>query len=374
MATNPFSPSFGTSPPLLAGRDEILDMFAEAVASGPTHPAYTSILVGRRGAGKTVTLNALQDDVRQLGWLVVAVDAASGAVVPQVTSAAVELLEGFEGKPTARLSALGVLGQSVELDHPPRPQPPSALREVLTRLSEHFAENGTGLLITVDELQGMELEDMRALGGTLQHVTRREERPVAFVGAGLPLVEETLLSDPGATFLQRCERFDVGRLPDRAVRDALEVPVREAGGFVDPPGLDAAVEASSGYAFMVQLIGFHMWRVSGAPPRPITAADVSAGIAEAERRLGPLVIQPVWRDLSDMDRRFCVAMLSDIGPTAVADLSARLGRDRRYVNVYRDRLIKAGMIVSAGYGKVAFALSQTADWLRSRPDLWPDAS
>lgn len=39
MSSNPFSPSFGTSPPVLAGRDDILDMFVEAVETGPAHPA-----------------------------------------------------------------------------------------------------------------------------------------------------------------------------------------------------------------------------------------------------------------------------------------------------------------------------------------------
>lgn len=366
---NLFSPSFGTSPPLLAGRDEILDMFSEATETGPTHPAYTSILIGRRGAGKTVTLNALQDDVRRLGWLTVAVDTAAGPVTPQVTSKALELLEEYEGPPGARLTGLGLFGQRLELEQPPRSQPPSALREVLTRLADHLERNGVGLLITVDELQGMSRDDMRVFGSTLQHVTRREERPIAFVGAGLPSVEETLLADPGATFLQRCERFDVGRLPDRAVREALEVPVRNLGGTVDPEGLDRAVAAASGYAFMVQLIGFHMWRSASDPTRLISAADVDHGIAEATRRLGPLVIQPVWRDLPDMQRRFCVAMLDDEGPSRMADIASRLGKSSKYVSVYRDRLIKVGMIVPAGHGLVEFALPHTAEWLRSRPDL-----
>jgi len=51
---NPFSPTFGASPPVLAGRDDILDDVDDALATGPTHPDYTTLFTGVRGAGKTV--------------------------------------------------------------------------------------------------------------------------------------------------------------------------------------------------------------------------------------------------------------------------------------------------------------------------------
>ena len=60
-ARNPFSPSFGTSPPVLAGRDAIFDSVGDAHATGPTHPDYTALFIGVRGAGKTVMLNAVED-------------------------------------------------------------------------------------------------------------------------------------------------------------------------------------------------------------------------------------------------------------------------------------------------------------------------
>ena len=38
MRTNPFSPSFGTAPPVLAGRDHILEE-VDAADVGPSHPS-----------------------------------------------------------------------------------------------------------------------------------------------------------------------------------------------------------------------------------------------------------------------------------------------------------------------------------------------
>ena len=45
---------------------------------------------------------------------------------------------------------------------------------------------------------------------------------------------------------------------------------------------------------MVQLVGF--------------LEETALGIAEAERRIGRLVLAPTWKGLSDVDRRFLIAM------------------------------------------------------------------
>ena len=57
---NPFAPTFGAEPPLLAGRDDIFRDIVDAWVTGPTHPGYTALLLGRRGSGKTVALEALR--------------------------------------------------------------------------------------------------------------------------------------------------------------------------------------------------------------------------------------------------------------------------------------------------------------------------
>ena len=48
MRTNPFSPSFGTAPPVLAGRDHILEEVDAALDAGPSHPGYTLLGGGQR--------------------------------------------------------------------------------------------------------------------------------------------------------------------------------------------------------------------------------------------------------------------------------------------------------------------------------------
>lgn len=56
------------------------------------------------------------------------------------------------------------------------------------------------------------------------------------------------------------------------------------------------------------------------------------------------MIAPGWKTLSDVDRRFLLAMARDDGPSTLAAIAMRLGCDSNYAGVYRHRLIKAGMI------------------------------
>lgn len=366
---NPFSPTFGASPLVLAGRDDILGDIDDALTVGPTHPDYTALFIGVRGAGKTAMLNAVEDLARQRGWLTVSDTAAPAGLLDRLADAAARLLSQNEPPPPARrVKAAAVAGVgSIEFHQMPEAEPSRDLRSLLADLGDRLADNGTGLMITLDELQSGVLDEIREFGAVVQHVTRREERPVAFAGAALPQIEDTMLSDDAATFLQRCSRHDIGRLDPLATKAAIAGPIEERGTAIDPQALEEAVAATSGYAFMIQLVGFHAWKAAGDPMSGITAEEVAIGIAEAERRISRLVLAPMWRGLSDVDQRFLVAMARDDEASELAAVAARLGVEINYAGVYRRRLLKAGMIVPVGKGRVDFAHHAARAWLRAEP-------
>ena len=363
---NPFSPSFGTSPPVLAGRDAILDSIGDALATGPTHPDYTTLFTGVRGAGKTVMLNAVEDLARSRGWLTLPENTSSAGLLDRLTHAANDLLDEIgPAEPRRRPSSVTVAGVGVGFETVRTPERADDLRTVLAALGDVLAEHGTGLLITIDELQSGDVDEIRRFGAVLQHVSRREQRPVAFIGAALPQIEDTLLSDDALTFLQRCSRYDIDRLDRTATRRAIAEPISEHGRSIDPSALDRAVTATSGYAFMVQLVAFHSWQADTNSPH-ITAEHVTAGIGEAQRRIGRMVIAPTWNTLSDVDRRFLLAMAQDDGDSELTDIADRLGVTTSYAGVYRHRLLRAGMILPAGRGRVTLAHHAARDWLRQQ--------
>ena len=367
---NPFCPTFGASPPVIAGRDDILDAISDAFAIGPTHPDYTTLFLGVRGAGKTVMLNAVEDLARARGWLAVSDDASPTGLLGRLARAAALLLDELEadpGRPIRSLTAgFGVEFEPATSSERAGPGAAEDLRRVLSALGDALADRGTGLIITLDELLGADIDEIRQFGSVMQHVCRREQRPIVFVGAALPQFEGVLESDNAATFMQRCSRYDIGRLDPEATRLAIAKPIEDRAARIEPEALDKAVAATSGYAFMVQLVGFHSWDAASEPMSEITADNVAVGIDKAQKRVGRLVLDPTWNGLSDVDRRFLFAMAQDDGESSLTDIAARLVVDTNYAGVYRRRLIRAGMIVSTGRGRIDLSHHVARDWIRHK--------
>jgi hypothetical protein len=69
--TTPFGASFGVSPSLFVGRDNVLEGFVEALEEGPGSSGHAALYTGARGARKTAMQNAVEDSARERGWPVV---------------------------------------------------------------------------------------------------------------------------------------------------------------------------------------------------------------------------------------------------------------------------------------------------------------
>jgi len=62
-AANPFKPTAGSNPPLLIGRQDMIDEFTESIEDGPGAPGRITIFTGARGVGKTVLIAPTVDQV-----------------------------------------------------------------------------------------------------------------------------------------------------------------------------------------------------------------------------------------------------------------------------------------------------------------------
>ena len=241
------------------------------------------------------------------------------------------------------------------------------LRAQLTALTDHLADNETGLLLTVDELHRADRPGLRELAATVQHCFR-EERPLAFAGAGLPTAIADLLNDDVLTFLRRADRYSLGAVDSADVVDALRTPLIDAGYTITEPALQVATTGTGGYPFLIQLVGFWICKLAktmaAGETGLIDETIAAAGVQAARRRFGSLIHEPALRDLSRVDRTFLAAMAIDNGPSKIADVAARLNADANYASQYRLRLIAADMIYPAGHGRVDFTLPHLRDYLR----------
>ena len=370
MIANPFRPSFGVTPPLLAGRDNEILAFGDALDDGPGAPGRATLYTGVRGIGKTVMLNEAESQARQRGWVVVSETAVPGLVDRLTAHRLPEVAVALEMSSTGRrvtavalpLHLGGITWQ------PPTAEGRPDLRAQLTALTDHLAEHGTGLLLTVDELHRADRAGLRELAATLQHCFR-EERPIAFAGAGLPIAIADLLNDDVLTFLRRADRYSLGTVDWADVADALRTPLGAAGYTITERALEVATVGTGGYPFLIQLVGFWICKLADSTSEAgqrglIEEYTAAAGVQAARRRLGSLIHEPALRDLSHVDRTFLAAMAIDDGPSRMSDVASRLAANANYASQYRLRLMAADMIHPASHGHVDFTLPYLRDYLR----------
>ncbi len=362
---NPFHASFGVSPPLLVGRDELLEDFVEALEDGPGSAGRATLYTGARGAGKTVMLNAVEDRARERGWLIVSETATPGFVSRMTQQHLPRLLRDFDPKAVQRrmsgVSAplnIGALTWNTIEAHVVQ----AGLRNQLEMLTDLLAENRSGVLITLDEIHHNQIEELRELATVVQHAFR-ENRELAFAGAGLAASVSDIVNDDVLTFLRRAERHTLGPVARTDVQRAFREPIQAAGRSIGEEALQIMVDGARGYPFMLQLVGAQTWR-RNPDAAEITVDDAIRGVARARRRLGALIHEPALSAASDIGKSFLLAMAQDDGPSKMADIQQRLGVDVNYASQYRLRLIAAELIYPTRRGYVDFALPYLREYLR----------
>jgi hypothetical protein len=365
---NPFHPTFGVTPPLLVGRDDLIEAVAEAIEDGPGAPGRATLYTGPRGSGKTVLLNAVEDRARELGWTVISETASPGFVERITQQHLPGQLRGVDPEAVRRrlggisvpLGPLGSAGADWSTIEAHISQ--AGLRNQIDLLTNLLAERNSGLVITLDEVHQQQIDELRDLATTVQHAFR-EGRELVFVGAGLSSAVSDVVNDKVLTFLRRADRHHLGPVPDDDVRRAIREPIELFGRTVGDDALAVMAQGTGGYPFLIQLVGHRTWRLH-PDTEDISVDDAEEGVRQARRRLGSLVYQPALADTSEVDRTFLLAMAKDDGPSKMADIQERLGVDESYVSQYRLRLIAAELIEPTKRGYVDFALPYLREYLR----------
>lgn len=366
---NPFVPTFGSRPPVLAGRDrrELVIEVGEAFDDAPGHPERAAIFAGLRGVGKTVLLSEVQREAQERGWLVIQLDATTGSFLPQLNRYCAAILADIHA-PAPKRILTGVKAFGIELSASPLPQPPADfdLRGAITEICLWLREHEAGLLITVDEIHGATRDEIRLFGAIFQHVGQRDGLPLAFAAAGYPSFVEESARDNQATFLQRCSWHEIASIDPRDVRAAFRETIEQAGGTIDAAALERVATAIGGYAYMFQLAGYSTWR-RAEEVRAIGIADVEAGIVDARTKMGRSLFEPMWRETSELARRFLIAVaLHDEDEVGVAVIQKALDRTPQLVNDYRAQLIGAGWLQQVRRGVVRLRHWSSKEWLRDR--------
>lgn len=364
-AKNPFTPTFGMVPPILAGRDRIIEDMTRAFDDGPGNPNLSTLLVGARGSGKTALLSCFAENAQTQGWVAANVVAAPGMlenVIQQLGRASAHLVEGESKR---KLSAVGI-GQLLNLEWVFEHEGRANWRTRMDGLLDKLEEIGIGALITVDEVR-VDVDEMIELVSTYQLFVR-EGRKVSLLMAGLPDRVTDLVDDDRITFLRRARLHRLGRIGDADVASAVRRTVEGAGKTISDAALSLAVEAIGGFAYLVQLVGYFMW-AEGENAPVLDERCAQRGVERARDDFERSVLEATYRGMSEGDLSFARAMLADEHESRLSDIAARMGRGTNYASTYKTRLLKQGVIEELPGRTFAFAIPLFREYL-ARGQRW----
>lgn len=357
---NPFTPTFGSVPPFLAGREHILKDIERGFINGPGDPNLSTIFTGARGTGKTALLSLLSQTARNYGWISADVSAVPG-MLEDIIERTKESAEDYLSQPTARVS--GVQLGPIAVDWEYVPQQKGNWRSRMNDIFKQLEKHNLGLLITLDEVT-VNLDEMLLFASIYQHFVR-EGKKVALLMAGLPYKVSALLSDDAVSFLRRSQYHHLGRIADSEIGDAFCKTIEAGGKTIDPAGLSLAVESIEGFPYMMQLVGYRTWNVAESRD-VIVAADVSQGANLARMEMRDRILETTYRELSDKDIEFLTAMLEDPDDSRVSDIAKRMGVRSNYASQYKRRLLEDGVIGERGRGIVGFDIPAFREFLMQK--------
>ena len=291
VSAPPYTPGFGRRPPVVAGRDALVDDVARVLEVGPEHPRFCRALLGSRGTGKTVLLDVIGEIAsKELGWAVLHVQAMQEeslvAVLLQRIPEAVKpwgRLGGGSKELQAQLSVGVNSAKAVERGHTVGTGGvAAAFEDALEHVGSFAARHGTGLLVSVDEAQMAPQEDFSALARALQTVVARRLQPVAVVFGGLETFRERLAG--AGTYASRLPIEELGNLEPSAARLALVEPAARRHVAWEDDALSLLVRRSGGHPYYVQLFGWHAWEAA-LGEATITLAHAESGLRSARAGL-----------------------------------------------------------------------------------------
>jgi hypothetical protein len=359
---SPFRAGFGKVPPVLAGRDLVIDQFLKAVRVGEWGTERALLLRGFRGVGKTALLEFLRRRVEDSGWVTIDETASAGfagRIIQKLRAAIAERDAGMG----VRIKALGnpILG-TVEVDYTdPTPVEPT-IESLVDALASLVEPNG-GILFTLDEVSEDTIDEFRIVSAALQR-SISSDREIALIVAGLHSDIAAILRDGTSTFLRRAHTENLDLLDWESTLKAIADPVHEHGRAIGSEALDYAARASQGYPFLTQLVGDLAWKRSPSDIA-ISLEDVKAASQMSKRKMGALIHEPSLSKLSALERSVLAAMAIDDGATRVATLRERVGDiSPQHLNNIRIKIIDAGLAYAPARGKLDFVLPYLRDYLR----------
>lgn len=337
---NPFSLTFGKEPLSMISRSmqetEILDAFTDE-----NPPYQVCMITGVRGAGKTVSLTAISNALRKnSNFLVIDLNPERDmlqALAAELSNRA-ELLELFRD---AKIN-LSFLGFGLEIDGVP---PITDVAVAIDRMLGRLSKTGKRILITVDEAAPNSF--VREFASQFQIYMRRDY-PVFLLMTGLYENIYELQNEKTLTFLYRAPKLELKPLNMTLIAEKYRMVFH-----LSQEDALAMAKATGGYPFAYQALGYLCFR---------NECEWKEILPEYDATLEEFVYEKIWSETSEQDKKVLKA-ISLSSATKVETIRKMINMSSNAFAVYRNRLIRKGLVVSRQYGHLNFALPRFREFV-----------
>ena len=331
---NPFCLTFGKEPYQLISRyvpmNEIINAFTE---EKPSQQVY--MITGVRGSGKTVFMNSVSKELKEDNdWVVIELN-SSGELLKELA----EKLYSIKGMSKIFNESginLSVFGIEVELK---KNDPIGASLEVaIENMLEKLSKKNKRVLISIDEVSNS--KEMRTFAGAFQ-IFLRHDLPLFLLMTGLYENINSLQNEKNLTFLYRAPKIYLKPLNLSSMCDIYENTLS----LSHDESLILAKE-TKGYSFAFQVIGYFCFKHKG---------NFERSKREIRQYLDDYVYDKIWLELPEKERQIMIIIAVD-KIYEVATIKDKIGFKSNEFSVYRDRLIKKGILESHSRGSLEIAL------------------
>ena len=167
------------------------------------------------------------------------------------------------------------------------------------------------------------------------------------------------------TFLRRALPVHIGAIDIGDVAWSLEETFAQTDVQVGEEQVEQMAQATRGYPYMVQLVGYYCWQAAERNDMALDAAGCERGIARARSRFDAAVIEPALQHLSQRQMNYLRAMAQDGGrPSRSGEIAQRIGCSQTSASSLRDSLIRADVIEAPRWGELQFVIPYLWEYLQ----------
>ena len=338
---NPFELTFGLKPSNYISRlkqsDEIISNFKSKTGN------KSFLITGVRGTGKTVMLSHISKQFEnEKNWIVIEL-IPNYDMLEQFASALYDssIMNKIFNNKTFGFSFSGI-SFSISGE-----KPITNVISLIEVLLDRIKKCDKSVLIAVDEVSNNDY--VKTFTQVFQLLIRKEY-PIHLLMTGLYQNIYKLQNDKDLTFLYRAPKISLEPLNLAAITNSYQ----ELLNITKEEALLLAKE-TKGYAYAYQVLGHLVFE------RQNPKLDDKL-YAKYDQYLEEYVYEKMYSELSSNDKKILKAFTSD-DINSVDNLLLKSKMKKNVFSVYRDRLIKRGIIESPEYGKLLLKLPRFYEFL-----------